>query len=486
MQRFPRYGLLSSALLALAVCGCAVYANLSFAVSNKANYRYFPPFERYVNGNMNRHLGAEYFNIAKAMVRGQGFANPFGAATGPTAWMPPLLPTLLAGLLWACDGDRNAVMTIVICLQVAVLIGTGLLVLALARTTTQRPGTRGAAAVFFVALLSSFHNCFQVTHDCWLVLLALDVVIAGPCWLRPLQSGKAAAGWGLVGGLCALVNPVAAFAWGASTGLIALRRRVWSRLGLAVLAAGVTLAPWTLRNYWVFGRLVPVKSNLAYELYQSQCLQPDGLLRGRTFAHHPYKSGGREGREYERLGEMAFLDRKMEQFRQAVAADPLDFLDRAACRFLGATLWYQPFNPAKEAKRPWGLWFSRLTHPLPFAALLVLLFTSIWQPLPRWQWIVIGVFLLYLLPYAVISYYERYGLPLLGVKVLLVIWGADRCVAAVFVQSRKRRQGAAPVPPKAIAAVASLPARAVSETPAGAARARGCLQRRAAAEKSET
>lgn len=253
-------------VLAVAVCGCAVYANLSFAVTKPSNYRYFPPFERNVNSNMNRHLGAEYFNIARSIVRGQGFANPFPMPTGPTAWMPPLLPTLLAGLLWACDGDRDAVMTVVLFLQVVVLIGTGLLVLAVTRRTTRRLGAVVAAAVFFVALLSNFHQCFQVTHDSWLVLLALDLVIAGLCWLQPLHGWKTAAGWGLIGGFCALINPVVAFAWGMSSVVLAFSRRPWSPLGIAVLIAGLTLAPWTIRNYRVFGRLIPVKSNLAYDL----------------------------------------------------------------------------------------------------------------------------------------------------------------------------------------------------------------------------
>ncbi|HWG45901.1 MAG TPA: DUF1559 domain-containing protein [Gemmataceae bacterium] len=436
-------------VLVLAVCGCAVYANLSFAVTNKADYRYFPPFERNVNENMNRHLGAEYFNIARSIVRGQGFANPFGGSTGPTAWMPPLMPTLLAGLLWACDGDRDAVMIVVVFLQVVVLIGTGLLVLALARQTTRRLGAVVAATVFFVALLSSFHLCFQSTHDCWLVLLAIDLVIAGLCWFRPLHGWKAAIGWGLVGGLCTLINPVVAFAWGMSSVVVAFPQRAWSRLGVALMVAMLMLTPWTVRNYRVFGCLIPVKSNAAYELYQSQCLQKDGLLHHATFGTHPYVSAGRERREYKALGEMAFLDRKKEQFRQAVWADPLDFLDRAACRFLGATLWYESFNPAKEAKRPWSRWFSRLTHPLPFAGLLVLLIASIWQPLHRWQWIVIGVYLLYLLPYTAISYYERYAVPLLGAKVLLVIWAADR-LASLSLRHAKPRAAHSVRPPREI------------------------------------
>jgi prepilin-type N-terminal cleavage/methylation domain-containing protein len=446
-------GLVVPIVLVLAVFGCAIYANLSFAVSRPANYRWFPPFDRNVNANDNRHLGAEYYNIAHSLAMGQGFANPFaGNPTGPTAWMPPVLPGIQAALLWACDGDKDAVMVVVLFLKTCVLAGTGVLILALARRLNRRLGPIAAAAVFFVFLLANFRLCFQNTHDCWLVLLALDLLIVGLCWSRPLSGRKAAAGWGLVGGLCAQITPIAGFAWGASSLILAFRGRVWLRFALAVLVAGAALAPWTIRNYAVFGRLIPVKSNAAYELYQSQCLQPGGLLHGSTFRFHPYGSANKERREYATLREMAFLDRKREQFWQAVAADPLDFLDRAACRFLGATLWYEPMDPPREARHPWSRWFSRLTHPLPFPGLLVLLVMSVVQPLGRPQWAAIGVYLFYLLPYAAISYYERYALPLLGAKVLLVIWAADRLLSLL---PHKRRAPS----PQDLAPRATPPAR---------------------------
>src|SRR5262249_14999166 len=158
--------------------------------------------------------------------------------------------------------------------------------------------------------------------------------------------------------------PAVALAWGVPSLLIGWRQRAWSRFALAVLVAGLVLAPWTVRNYLVFGRLIPVKSNLAYELYQSQCLQPDGLIQDTTFSTHPYSSDGRERQEYKTLGEMAFLDRKRQRFREAVLADPGDFVERVADRFLGATLWYTPFDRAKEARDPRRLWAKRLTHPL--------------------------------------------------------------------------------------------------------------------------
>ena len=92
---------------------------------------------------------------------------------------------------------------------------------------------------------------------------------------------------------------------------------------------------------------------------------------------------GKQRRDYKVLGEMEFIDQKRELFWQSVAADPLDFLDRVACRALGATLWYVSYDRTQEAKRPWVLWSSRLTHSLPFLALLLLLFKLLKRSLKK-------------------------------------------------------------------------------------------------------
>jgi hypothetical protein len=277
-----------------------------------------------------------------------------------------------------------------------------------------------------MGLACNFQWCFQMTQDWWLVLLALDVLIAWLCWRRPLNNNRSAAAWGLFGGLSALVSPVVGWVWGLLTVMAAYRERAWSRLAMAGLLAGLTLAPWTLRNYLVFGRFIPVKSNLAYELYQSQCLQPDGLVQKRTLQQHPYTAARQQGRDYNALGEIAFMDRKKQQFQEAIVSHPAEFLKRLAHRFLGATLWYEPFDRAAEARRPVALWSCRLLHPLPLLAGLVLAGTSTRRRLLWVQWVVICVYISYLLPYIGASYYERYAVPLLGTKVLLVSWAVER------------------------------------------------------------
>src|SRR5262245_56868644 len=87
-----------------------------------------------------------------------------------------------------------------------------------------------------------------------------------------------------------------------------------------------------------------------------------------------------------------------------------------------ATLRYVPFD-TREARRPGALCCARLTHALPFVGLLRLLIGS---RLQRPQRLIVGVYVLYLLPYVVVSYYERYAFPLIGVKIMLAIFGVDR------------------------------------------------------------
>ena len=419
----------AAALMTVVVAAGSIYANLAWTVTNPADFRYFPPFEAGFNANHNRALGHEYFAIARALAAGKGFADPFPAAKGPTAWMPPVLPALLAALLWVCEGDAAAVVIIVLVLKGCVLIGTGLLVVQVARQTAPRVGIALPTLVFLVLLLARFRQAFQFANDAWIILLAVDLLLAGFLWFDYIRSWRTAALWGLCGGVCALVSPIAAFAWGGVTLIDCCRARAWSRLAVALTAFALTLTPWMIRNYLVFGRWLPVKSNLAYELYQSQCLQPDGLLQSPTFGLHPNVSGSRESFDFQALGEIGYLDLKRRQFWDAVAANPMDFFDRVAERFLAATVWYVPFQRTHEARHPWLLWFHRLTHPWPLVGLAVLVLTGVVRPLQRAHGCAIGVYCLYLLPYIVISYYDRYAFPVLAAQALLTIWGIERVVS---------------------------------------------------------
>src|SRR6185436_16408445 len=101
-----------------------------------------------------------------------------------------------------------------------------------ASATLTRLGAWTAAAIFLIAVVSNFHLCFQFTHDCWIVLLAIDLLVAGLCWGRPLADWTKATAWGVFGGFCGMVNPAVALAWGLMTLIVGYRDRVWSRFGI--------------------------------------------------------------------------------------------------------------------------------------------------------------------------------------------------------------------------------------------------------------
>ncbi len=230
--------------LIMVITSCSIYANLSFAVTDRANLKYFPPFEPFVDANANKLLGAEYFNIAVALAAGKGFANPFGEETGPTAWMAPVLPTILAGLLWAAADNHIVVTGFFIVFQVSILIGTGILVLTLAREATSRLGTWATAVIYLIWVADDFYMWFQRTHDYWLILLAVDILVAGLCWYEPLKSKMHALRWGFCGGIFALINPIVAFCWGVFSVANAHWHRTYYNLSISLLAFALTMGPW--------------------------------------------------------------------------------------------------------------------------------------------------------------------------------------------------------------------------------------------------
>jgi hypothetical protein len=204
---------LAGTALALAIIACTAYVNLTFTMVDKVTCRLSPPFQPNVNGSRNSNLGAEYPNIGKAIFQGQGFADPSAEETRPTAWMPPLLPIFPAGPFWLGGGQLTFATVVVVILQVCVLVGSGLLVLALTRAMAGRLGIWLTGGVYVIAVTLQICLSFQFTHDYWLIILVIDILIAWSCWGQALGSWKTVTALGLFGGVCVLVNPILGLAW---------------------------------------------------------------------------------------------------------------------------------------------------------------------------------------------------------------------------------------------------------------------------------
>jgi len=80
----------------------------------------------------------------------------------------------------------------------------------------------------------------------------------------------------------------------------------------------------------------------------------------------------------------------------------------------------------REEKLPVSVWwvYPRVVQPLTFLAVVVLFLSP--RRMHRYERLAVITYIAWLLPYVLISYYGRYGFPLLGVKVYLCTAAADR------------------------------------------------------------
>lgn len=398
------------ALIILIICLCTASTIALCAITDTSLAQELPIAQ---NSIMLGHLGAENLCIAKALINGRGFADPFCVQSGPTAWMPPLLPFVTAGLFLLTGNSTVLTVLLTLLLQNLSLIFCGFTVLTLAQQKQQL--TLGFWA-FIASLFVYFHAWFTITHDHWLILTFTTLLIRQLLGTTPKNATRRRLlQQGLTAGMAALASPILAFAW-AGTLLLLLGRKAL----LSIALAGMVITPWILRNAIVFHELILVKSNPSFELYQSLVLEPKGLLTVQNAIQtHPWTGDGKARQEYITLGEMAFIKDKSQLAWQFAIHHPFIVLQKIHYRLLSALLVYVPFSLGLLYTGI-PLLIQRFFHPIAFLSLLCLLTWGKWRTQPERT--IMAFYLLFLLPYILVSYYERYALPLLGVKILLFVY----------------------------------------------------------------
>lgn len=194
--------------------------------------------------------------------------------------------------------------------------------------------------------------------------------------------------------------------------------------------------------------MVPDQTEWHVRVMAIALFRQDGLLDSQSGSGHPWSSGGEQRARYKEVGEIAFIAEKGAEVQKNIRDNPLGLLERVVNRGLAALVVYTPFSMMEEYEAGgWPVFFSRCVHPLPLVAIFVVLaLGSI--PIERNIFIAIAFFGLLLSPYILVSYYDRYAAMLVGLKMLLVLYGWDALVLALFprdmpnhvhVQSRPQR-----------------------------------------------
>jgi hypothetical protein len=245
-------------------------------------------------------------NIAYALTEGHGFSDVFRKPTGPTAWLAPVYPSLLAGI-FRLFGAFTYSSFLTAALLNCIFSAFAAVPLFFA---ARRVGGIGVAA-FSAWLWALYPNGVMMPFE-WIWDTSLSaLLVATIVWatLELSESGKTIhwLAYGALWGLALLTNPVLGILLPFLLLWAALRHpHFWKRPALAILVAVLCCAPWTIRNYIQFHRFIPLRSNFPFELW---------IGNNDIFDEHAVGGIQRitrfgEVRLYTQLGETAFMGEK--------------------------------------------------------------------------------------------------------------------------------------------------------------------------------
>lgn len=175
----------------------------------------------------------------------------------------------------------------------------------------------------------------------------------------------------------------------------------------AVLVSVLVVIPWTIRNFQVMGRFVPIKSNLAFEAYQAQCVSPNGLVNTFSMGSHPIRNLEVRDR-YAAIGEAAFLAEAREAFLADLLSRPFVWFQKVLNRVESA---FFRFTDLGNTSGPlWSFLGYQVLHWFPTACILRTIL--LWRTQTEIARSAAILWLAFLLPYLLVSYYNRYSVPI--------------------------------------------------------------------------
>jgi 4-amino-4-deoxy-L-arabinose transferase-like glycosyltransferase len=212
---------------------------------------------------------ADYHQIAASLADGRGYVN---AAGKPTAWRPPGYPAFLS-LIYRIGGPSVLAATLVQAFAGALTV---LMLMLFGSTILGHLETAIAGVIAALYPVLVWLPRLLLSENLSL-LLTLTTLWSVAMYLKSRRSGWLVL-FGAVGGLNTLVrggNLALPILLGAGLLIVAFRRKHmhWKPLTrgllLATAAFVLVLTPWTIRNYGVFHRFIPVATQEGLTLYGS-------------------------------------------------------------------------------------------------------------------------------------------------------------------------------------------------------------------------
>jgi 4-amino-4-deoxy-L-arabinose transferase-like glycosyltransferase len=272
-------------------------------------------------------------HIAYSVATGKGFSSPFQKDTGPTAWLAPVYPLLLAAIFKLFGVYTVHAFYAAVFLNCLFSTAVCAPLLHITRRIAGLP-----AASVAVWLWALFPNAVMMPFE-WVWDTSLSAFLAAAILWATLELAESNrpfdwCAYGLLWGLALLTNPSLGACLPALLGWAAYRSQkrklTWGLPALAAAVAMLCCAPWTARNYHLFHRLVPLRSNFPFELYigNNENYEPQRRERPAMITHD------REILRYLRMGEMPFMDEEKHKATAFIAAHPTVEMELIARRFV--------------------------------------------------------------------------------------------------------------------------------------------------------
>jgi 4-amino-4-deoxy-L-arabinose transferase-like glycosyltransferase len=271
-------------------------------------YRFSPYLDHFT-------FGYEMARIARALVTGYGYSDPFSGHTGPTAWVPPLYPLLIAAVFKVFGIYSAASGWVMLALNSVFSAATTLAVYEIAARCYNRKVAIWSAwiwALYPAAMQYAVRWVWETPLSTFLLAAVLVLALRMRTVGKPPDSAEnqSTKRWLIFGLLWALI------AMSNSTMLLFLpvcglwilfgareRKIAMLRVTAAAIVFLACIAPWVVRNWIAFHTFVPMRSNFGAELYVGNGPGSDGFRYG-VLVGLPEQDT--QHQLYVRMGEIAY------------------------------------------------------------------------------------------------------------------------------------------------------------------------------------
>lgn len=288
-------------------------------------------------------FGYETGRIARSIATGHGFGSPLFADTGPTAWMTPIYPYIVAGVFKVFGVYTAASAFVILPLNA---LTSALTCLPIFFFTRKCFGESAGTWAGWIWALFPYEVYWPVARiwDTWLATLLLALLFWIVLHLAESNRLRDWIGFGLLSGVAALTDPIVLSAlpflalWALWRLHKARQRWLVPAIG-ALLAVILVCSPWFIRNERVFHRFIPFRDVFPLAVRVGNVGDQFNMI---TLTMGPWESN-EQWNDYRKYGEIGYMQHKWADDFGYIGHHRVEYVDSFIRRvvYVWTKFWYR-------------------------------------------------------------------------------------------------------------------------------------------------